>query len=121
MKTLDFKQLILDALSLKSKKVTILLGTFFPFFVCHVGAYACLIGDLQSKKSIFLKIVDWLFGYFFLFLLLFIGELTIYLLFFTESNLTSTIFWIVGFLVFISGNFSLTSICYEIFQERKSS
>jgi len=34
------KQLISGILSLKSKTLTILLGTIVPFFACHIMAYA---------------------------------------------------------------------------------
>jgi hypothetical protein len=40
MKILKFKQIISDILSLKSKTLTILLGTIVPFFACHILASA---------------------------------------------------------------------------------
>ena len=46
----DFKRLILNILTLKSKTVTILLGTFVPFFVCHIMAYYFSFDFHYSKR-----------------------------------------------------------------------
>jgi predicted Na+-dependent transporter len=40
MKSSKLKQLISDILSLKYKRLTILLGTIVPFFACHIMASA---------------------------------------------------------------------------------
>jgi hypothetical protein len=46
----DFKQVISNIFTLKSKTVTILLGTFVPFFVCHIMAYYFSFDFHYSKR-----------------------------------------------------------------------
>jgi hypothetical protein len=51
METSNFKQKFLDILLIKSKKVTLLLGTFVPFFFCHVFALAVSIDKFKENSS----------------------------------------------------------------------
>jgi hypothetical protein len=55
MKNSKFKQVVLDILFLKSKKVTLLLGTFVPFFVCHIYAYASIVFGINHSKKEYSK------------------------------------------------------------------
>ena len=47
----DFKRVISDILTLKSKTVTILLGTFVPFFLCHIIGYVNSYGKLWMVEK----------------------------------------------------------------------
>lgn len=50
MKNFNFKQILSDVLTLKSKTITILLGTIVPLFICHITAY--IIVEPLSRKNV---------------------------------------------------------------------
>lgn len=122
MKNFNFKQVISNILTLKSKTVTLLLGTFVPFFVCYILWYV-------PRKFVFLisnahpdpyKYVLKMKRYFFLLSILF----TLFLIVMYASEvrylLSINYFKFLAIIVYLAvdsvANFILTQIFYKLFE-----
>jgi hypothetical protein len=112
----SFRENVSEIFSLKSKKKTLLFGTFVPFFFCHVYAYSCTTEERLDCNWF------WVIGYSLLFILSLFGEIAMYCLFFVENVINEPItFGLRLFILSIAclGNFYMTLVYYEIFKDEK--
>jgi hypothetical protein len=130
MKNFNFKQGISNIFTLKSKTVTLLLGTFVPFFVCYILWYVPkkFVFRIPNEQPDPYKHVLKMKRYFLLLSTLF----TIFLIIIYASEIRYV--WSINYFKFLAinfylavdfgVNFILTQIFYalfEILREQKSS
>lgn len=99
---------IKEILELKSKTTTLLLGTFFPFFVAHVVSYS-FTNRIKKEKTILNRKPVYAFLYIFMFLVNSIFPIIIILGFYNLWEVS--VFQAISYLLFgFLGFFMLTGI-----------
>lgn len=106
---LKFKQLISYIFSLKSKPLTILLGTLVPFFAVHILAYAIK----ESKGG---KYRNNFYLPFFWFLSLYFAEIVGFVVFFHTSDI---LFDIILLVMYFLANYSVTIMFWVIIANKR--